>query len=191
MPDISLLIGLQANKREISHRSQETRFENSMAKSSLLYWGSVIAGAGTTLLVLASICLIPWLGRTLYKYSYLAARKQEIVDFVTEYTPPNTPITVSQAHIIPPPPRSDGWFLDGWLCIRFTLTLEAKEDLPDSFDLYEDLSSEPPSIQRVSCRTPEKLGDEEAGTSAYELVCFSWARCSAPRCLLLLDWEFR
>jgi hypothetical protein len=169
-----------------------------MAKANandLLYWKALIAAACTVALIPASVCLcvwlMPWLGQTLYKHSYLEARKQEIVDLVADHAPPDTSITVSEAHITPPPPKSDGWFLEGWLGISFTLAVEAKEDLPDSFDLYEDLSGETPSIQRVWCRTPEKLRNEEAGASVYRLVCFSEARCSALRCLLLIDWDSR
>jgi hypothetical protein len=161
--------------------------------NSSLYWKALIASAGITFLVLACMCLgaylIPRLGFALYKHSYFEARKQEIVDLVADHTPPETSIAISQARIAPPLPRSDGWFLDGWLQIYFTLTLETKEDLPDSFDLSENLSDETPNIQRVSCNTPERLRSENAGTLVYKLECTSWARCSPLSCLLLVDQD--
>jgi hypothetical protein len=141
----------------------------------------VIAAGGTTFLVLVSICLTLWLGKTLYKHFYIEDRKQEIVDLVVEHTPPDTSITVSQIHIGKPAAGGDLWFL-----IYFTLTLETTEDLSDSFDLYETPSAGTSGIQRVSCAPPEKSRNESAGTSVYKLECMSWARCSVLS-LLLVD----
>jgi hypothetical protein len=131
---------------------------------------------------IALVCLSPHLGWEWYKKAYFRARKREIVALVAEHAPLDTSIAISQAHI-----RNS--VTGDWFWIDFTLILQTKEDLPDSFDLHEVPKGETPSIQRVSCRIPEKLRDENAGVSAYKLECSSWARCWALICIPI-DQDF-